>query len=222
MAVVQSNVIANEDVIAQFQTAVIDRIFSGVHHAGNPPMCRGFQCVPTSKMDHISNVKKIPDIGDDGTIANASRLIASLIAIVNNLTRVGTYSFIVNRRHTNGGIQMDGTVVPTTTSYTTLETTSGKVLLTNAYVRSVGTPSNANTVYGETITANNINQLFANIYQSWANANKDHIASSAIICHVSCHDNCHSNCHCVCHSTCHGWTIIKDCSISNYNNCKGE
>ena len=212
MALTQSNVIANEDVISQFQSAVIDRILAGVSHAGNPPMCRGFQCVPTAEMDHIANVKKIPDIGDDGTIANAARLIAALISITNNLTRVGTYSFTLQYKTTNSGHDRRGNEIPYSVSYSTRDTKSGKVLLSNAHIRSIGTPANANTVYGETITATNINQLFANIYQTWASANKDHMSNSAIMCHTSCHENCHSNCHTVCHSECHGWTIIKDCS----------
>ena len=204
--------ITNEALISRFKSAVVDNILSGVYHAGNPPTCRGYQCVPSSKLDHINNVQRTPNIGNDGNIVNATTVLNGLIAITRDLTRVGTFAFTVWMRHSTGGIQPNGSNVSERVSYQQVDSASGKALFTKSYVRSSfnGPSDKQGTVYGEIIKANNLNQLLSNIFTQWSRENRHQHTGEATICHVVCHNNCHFNCHENCHSACHGWTIIKD------------
>lgn len=209
MSIVATSDITNESVIERFQSAVVENILNGVYHAGNPPMCRGFQCVPIAYMDHVSNVNKTPNVGNDGTIISATQLLNGLIDITRNLTRVGSFVFTLWKKNTQGGVDSNGNEVASSSWKTEEASASGKVLFTNAYIRSGFTlPSSLQqgTVAGNTMTAANINQLFANIYSAWSSADRYEHTESAEICHSSCHDNCHSNCHGACHCTCHGWS----------------
>lgn len=212
MALVKSNDITPEALIERFQAAVVDNILSDVYHAGRIPMCRGNQCVPTNMMDHINNVTKVPNIGTKPNVVNAATVLNGLISITRNLTRVGTFAFSVFMRNTEGGSTSNGTVRPDREWPTPLGSLSGKVLFTNAHIRNeMGNPADIEgTVYGETIKADNLNQLLSNIFQTWSSANRDQHTGDCTVCHCNCHWNCHYDCHSNCHSTCHGWTIIKD------------
>lgn len=211
MAMEKGSTITPEAIIERFQTAVVDNILQDVHHAGNPPMCRGFQCVPTADMDHINNVNKIPNIGTKNDVVNANTILNGLISTVHALTRVGTFSFVVKMKHSTEGNDEMGRIRPASTSYTDVETKSGKVLFTPTHIKEFGRPADiAGTVYGETIKAENLNKLFSNIFMAWANTPRYEHEDFCIICHVVCHWNCHYNCHYNCHSACHGWTIINN------------
>lgn len=211
MAMEKGNVITPKELIDRFQAAVVDNILKDVYHAGNPPMCRGFQCVPTADMDHIQNVNKIPDIGERGDMISAETILNGLIKTTHALTRVGTFSFIVKMKHTTTGQYNSGAPRPSSTTYSNVETKSGKVLFTTAHIKDFGRPANIEgTVYGNTIKSENLNQLFSNIYLAWSNTNRHKHEGHCIICHVVCHWNCHYNCHWNCHSDCHGWTIIRN------------
>lgn len=212
MALVQGSDITTEAIIEGFQSAVVNNILSGAYHAGNAPMYRGYQCVPTSIMDHLSNVNKVPNVGQEGDIVNADQVLRGLISLTRNLTRVGTFAFTLYLENSEGGTRPDGTTLSTRTWYTTEGTMSGRCIFTQSKVRTgFGAPSNtANVAYGQTIKVSNLNQLFANIYQQWSNTDRYQHVSSDKICHSSCHENCHYNCHYSCHSSCHGWTIIRN------------
>ncbi len=212
MALIQGSDITTEAIIEGFQKAVVDNILSGAYHAGNPPMCRGYQCVPTSMMDHVDNVNQVPDVGREGEIVSAAQVLAGLISITRNLTRVGSFVFTLYIKETNGGTTSSGSSITETTSYREIANMSGKVVFTNGYVRTgFGAPSDlAGTEVGQIIKASNLNQLFANIYQQWSSTSREQYSGSAITCHNSCHYNCHYNCHGNCHDSCHGWTIIKN------------
>lgn len=99
MALIQGSDITTEAIIERFQSTVVNPILANAYHAGNIPMCRGYQCVPTSMMDHLNNVNTDPDIGDQGDIVSAEVVLAGLIALVRNLTRVGSFTFTVNMKH---------------------------------------------------------------------------------------------------------------------------
>lgn len=212
MALIQGSDITTEAVIEGFQRAVVDNILSGAYHAGNPPMCRGYQCVPIGMMDHISNVNRTPNVGSDGEIVNAATVLRGLISIVRNLTRVGTFVFTLYMRNSTGGTDYYGNVSSERSTITVEASMEGKVIFTQSEIRTeLGAPANKHgVVYGETIKASNLNELFAAIYSEWAGINKTRYEGSAEICHNSCHYNCHSNCHGNCHSGCHGWTIIRN------------
>ena len=215
MALIQGGDITPESLIERFQTAVVTNILSGAYHAGNPPMCRGYQCVPINIMDHINNVNRTPNIGGKGQIVNAKTILDGLIAVTRNLTRVGTFAFQIYMRHTDSGSNPDGSYRPESYSNQKIDEISGKVIFTTQYIRSnFSNPTDiVGTEYGQPITASNLNQLLANIYSHWADSNRYKYTGTVEICHVVCHNNCHYNCHFNCHSTCHGWTIIKDNKI---------
>lgn len=211
MAMEKGSTITPQSLIDRFQAAVVDNILKDVYHAGNPPMCRGFQCVPTADMDHIQNINTVPEIGQRGDTINANTILDGLISTTHALTRVGTFSFVVKMRHTTEGNDSYGRPRPSSTTYSNVETKRGKVLFTSAHIKDFGRPADiAGTVYGETIKASNLNKLFSNIYMAWANTKKHEHQGHCIICHVVCHWNCHYNCHWNCHSDCHGWTIIRN------------
>lgn len=212
MALIQGSDITTESIIDGFQRAVVDNILSGAYHAGNPPMCRGFQCVPVSEMDHINNVNKVPNVGAEGDIVNADTVLKGLIDITKELTRVGTFTFILYMTVETGGTDYYGVETPVVRSRTEIDSMSGKVIFSKArIVQSFGTPSDKHGVqYGNIIKASNLNELFAAIYSQWSTCGLPHYDGEAEICHSSCHSNCHSNCHCNCHNDCHGWTIIRN------------
>lgn len=212
MALVVNGDITPEAVIERFQAAVVDNILNGVYHAGNPPMCRGYQCVPIQYMDHVNNVNKTPNIGSDGNIINATTLLDGLISITRDLTRVGTFAFTVWMKHSTSGVDSSGNTVPSSTSTEQIDSASGKVLFTKDYIRSnFSNPADiVGTEYGQTIKADSLNQLLYNIFNHWSTTSRHSYSGRAEVCHVVCHNNCHYNCHSNCHSECHGWTLIKD------------
>lgn len=275
MAMIQGSDITTEAITEAFQKAVIDKILSeDVYHAGKIPMCRGYQCVPTNMMDHLDNVKKNlkVDVGQTADTVSATVVLNGLINAAKNLTRVGSFAFTVNLRHTESAASyLDDPAVSSAMkqaaeaaaeavrigntypydknpdygpaqqrakaaqaaaeaainkwkadhandtsgdkSWTTEEGhLEGKVIFSKAEIReSFGAPSDiANTKFGETIVASNLNTLIANIYNHWYNYDRKKYEGSVIVCHTSCHFNCHSNCHYNCHSACHGWTVIKN------------
>lgn len=99
MALIQGSDITTEAIIERFQSTVVEPILAGAYHAGNIPTCRGYQCVPTSRMDHLDNVNTIPDVGQEGDVVSATVVLNGLIALVRNLTRVGSFTFTINHRH---------------------------------------------------------------------------------------------------------------------------
>ena len=197
------SLVANTDITpailrTKFQEAVVNNILAGSFHAGNIPMCRGNQCVPVDIMDHLDNVNRVPVIGDKANVISANFLLNGLIALTRNLTRVGTFTYTIWMRVSDTRTGNSGSL-----SYH--DGLSGKVLFTPAFIRTQFTnPSDvAGTTIGSTISAANLNTLFANIYQHWMNTSKHHHTGSTQICHSSCHSNCHSSCHSNCHSNCH-------------------
>lgn len=211
MALELGNDITPEALIQRFQTAVVDTILDGVYHAGNPPMCRGFQCVPTSKMDHINNVNKMPHVGNKKEIINADTILNGLIETTRALTRVGTFAFTVNMRESSEGVDRAGRPHAEYEHFNPVDSKAGKVLFTADYVKEFGRPADiAGTSYGQPIKASNLNRLLSNIYQAWMATDRPKHSGSCIICHIICHWNCHYNCHRNCHSSCHGWTIIRN------------
>lgn len=211
MALELGNDITPEALVQRFQTAVVDNILRGVYHSGNPPMIRGFQCVPTSKMDHISNINKIPRVGNSKDIVNANTILNGLIQTTRALTRVGTFAFTVNMRESSEGTDKDGNPHPTYETFKPVDSKSGRVLFTSGYVRDFGRPADiAGTSYGQPIKASNLNRLLSNIYSAWSSTSRPTHSGSCVVCHIVCHWNCYSNCHDNCHSSCHGWTIIRN------------
>lgn len=103
MAIIQGTDITTESITTTFKTTVIDEILKDCYHAGNIPMCKGYQCVPTNMMDHLNNVDTNTNVGEKADIVNATIVLNGLIAMIRNLTRVGTFSFTVNMRHSESG-----------------------------------------------------------------------------------------------------------------------
>ena len=209
-------ILANSDItpnilISRFQANVVTPILSGAYHAGHIPMVRGFQAVPSTIMDHLTNVNRVPEVGEKPDIVNAVRLLDGLIDLTRNLTRVGTFTFTLWLRNSNSRTNQYGL------SY--LDGISGKCIFTNAYVRTQfsNPPNIVGTSFGGTISAGNLNQLFANIFQHWMTTSKHHHVGGAEVCHNNCHYNCHSNCHRNCHGSCHMW----DAGTACHSNCHG-
>jgi len=200
MSIQANTVVTPEMLIDRFQAAVVNNILQGVYHSGNPPMLRGIQSVPSSIMDHLHNVNRTPSIGDTTNPINANSLLRGLIDITRYLTRVGTFTFTIM-------IEVSDTRTGNTGSVQVHDANSGKAIFNTGYIRHGFTnPSDIqNTVFGGTISASNLNQLFANIFQHWASSDRYHHVGTTTICHLSCHSNCHNNCHTNCHATCHMW-----------------
>lgn len=190
MALSTDQIINPSDIVSGFTASVVNSILSGAYHTGNPPMEGGRQCVPTYMMDHINNLPRTTSVGSTNTIVTASTIYYSLMSIVANLTRVGTFSW-VRTFNTEGVISVVGSM-------------GGKVVFAPGYAVSLATTSDGGVVTNNIISTSAINALFSNLYSAWSRSNRPTYNGRQDDCHVQCHTNCHQNCHGNCNSQCYG------------------
>lgn len=195
-----NQIINAQEIIDAFEAAVLNPILKDVKHLGNPPIEGGYQCVPSSMMDHLSNLPKLPNptIGPTGEMISAQLLRDSLINLTRNLTRVGTYTW---RRY------MSYRDIYGNTGNRLLGTASGKCVFTTAYIREhySGPASWEGVSLDKIISAGELNAFLAGIYDSWNSCDRHNHDGQVILCHDRCHSNCHSSCHSSCHGSCHSW-----------------
>jgi hypothetical protein len=206
--------INHTDIVNSFVNAVVTPILSGAAHSGNPPMKNGYQCVPSRMLDHYNNVTKAPaglQNSGNNTI-DAEFLRDALITIVRNLTRVGTYSWVLYMKYlaiVNG--RVEGTPQTKPGNYTSgnrlVASQTGKCIFTTAYIReNYNGPTNIHNVsLNNLITADDINNFLTEIYNSWYYSDRHHHNGQVILCHEECHYNCHDDCHGNCNNSCHAW-----------------
>lgn len=191
VALQTDNIVTPQDIITGFTTTVVNTILSGIYHLGNLPMEGGFQCVPTNLMDHINNLSTIPNVGSVDTEVNALMIYNSLVAIVTNLTRVGTFAW-TRYSQSDAGLTLVGSK-------------NGKVLFNTSQIRSLATVnSNHNVAVDNIIIASGLNTLLSNLLTAWTNTVKYSYTNSTTQCHSSCHNDCYSDCHGDCNSSCYG------------------
>jgi len=153
MAVAVGNAINVADIANLFNSTVIANITSGAHHLNNPPMDGSYFCVPSNMMDDINNLPT-PSFGVSGGKITASSIATALINVTQNLTRVGTFSYVRTYRtlreirsrydpllqSTYRGYGV-GYVI--TNTNTVRAQKNGKVIFTNSYVRQLGSTTGA-------------------------------------------------------------------------------
>jgi hypothetical protein len=145
-----------------------------------------YEMVPSNILAPLSSVSS-PSVGVTGNVINALTIYNNLVAVTNDLTRVGTWTYI--RTYNDNG------------SVTTQRQANGKALYTSAYKKTITNPANADVASGKTIKVSSLNQLFANLLSAW-NATAKYVNNKRVdLCHSNCHSNCHSDCHS--NSTCY-------------------
>ena len=181
--------------ISVFNTNVINAVKANTYHLNNIPTCVGYQCVPSNIMDRLDSLPTLHEVGVvDGKI-EAKSVVDAMVDVTRNLTRVGTFSYVVRMRTTDRYGQ---------TGYRTLGSASGKVIFTADYIRELNPPVNpGNVVVDQPITIASINALCAACLSSWNSTSKYHYSNTLTLCHESCHSNCHQDCHRSCKSDCY-------------------
>lgn len=203
------NAIQRADLINVFNLVVVTAIKANAYDRTNPPMESSYQCVPSSMMDDINNLPT-PSVGVVNGKISAATLANALISTTQNLTRVGTFTYVrtlheshtvksqydqnKNQGYTYGKVIYDRVV--------TQATKSGKVVFTNDYARQLGI-INHSIVSGTAITISGINALCQACLNAWNATSKYNYAWTNATCHSDCHNNCHTSCHSSCHGSCY-------------------
>lgn len=113
MAIIAGSDITTEEIVQAFKELVVNKVLKAdsvynhdAYHAGDIPMCAGYQAVPTEKMDHLDNLNRDIDsmnIGEKADIVNADVILRGLIGATQALSRVGNFAFTVNKTHSESG-----------------------------------------------------------------------------------------------------------------------
>lgn len=214
MAIAENSKINTQDLINRFKEIVVTRILDGVVDSTNCPMVQSMNgkvpAIPPELLDSKKNVNANMNLGsNDSTVISAAQILNEIIRITRDLTRVGTYVVVLRKKKTRSGVNSAGRNYSQPDEWLSAGTgASGEALFVPSEIRQSfnGVGNNNGVVAGNVIKATDLTNLFANMYQAWANSDRKKYSQSVNICHDTCHSPCHSTCHTHCHSTCHGWS----------------
>jgi hypothetical protein len=149
-----------------------------------------FAGFPTSYLQGTTNGRPIgitgANVGTAGNLIDASDIYDVLTAETANYTsirKIRALLFVEGAGGNTGTYSSAGYVIDETR----------KAYMSSSYLQPLATPQNGNVVTGEITSAGNLESLFANLVNAYANEREDIVTVQVNVCHASCHSSCHGS-----------------------------
>ena len=149
-----------------------------------------FAGFPTSYLQGTTNGRPIgitgADVGTAGNLIDASDIYDVLTAETANYTsirKIRALLFVEGAGGNTGTQSTAGFIVDETR----------KAYMSSSYLQTLPVPQNGNVVSGEITSAGNLESLFANLVNAYANPRENIVTVQVNVCHASCHSSCHGS-----------------------------
>jgi hypothetical protein len=128
----------------------------------------------------------LADVGTAGNLIDASDIYDVLTAETANYTSIRKIRALLFVEGSGGN-----TGTQSTAGFIVDETR--KAYMSSSYLQTLPVPQNGNVVSGETTSAGNLETLFANLVNAYANPRENIVTVQVNVCHASCHSSCHGS-----------------------------